>query len=102
MSQQTEPRHAARQQYYVFYYDGWHIPQPDYVWIAEVEGKNPQDALETNMQQILKSAREILELAEDDLSDDRLQEALYIVPSDSWLSYREVYWRASLATSMES
>ncbi len=101
MSQRNKPQNPTRQKYIVFFYDGWHIPEPDYIWVAEVDGKNPQDALETSLQQIIQTVREMLQLDEDDLSDYKIQEALYIVPSDYWMSYNEVYWHASLSAAAE-
>ncbi len=98
MSQQTEPQTTR---YSVFFYDGWHIPEPDYIWVAEVDGQNPRDALEANLRQIVKTVREMLELDEDDISDYKIQEALYIVPGDYWMSYHDVYWRSSLSAAAE-
>jgi hypothetical protein len=101
MSQQTKSQDAVPQNYTIFFNDAWHIPEPAFYWVAEVQGMNPQEALDTNLLHLIQAVREILELDEDDLSDYKIEEALYIVPSKYWMSSYEMDWQARLSATAE-
>ncbi len=90
------------QSYYVFFNDEWHIPEPVYYFIDVVKGRNPRDALERSFPQLLGAVRKTLEIDEDEVAEYKLEEALYIVPTESWMSSREAYWQASLGSSVAS
>lgn len=82
------------QNYYVFFNDEWHIPEPAYYFIDVVKGRNPKDAIERNLPHLLGAVRKTLEIDEDAVAEYKLEEALYIVPTESWMSSREAYWQA--------
>ncbi len=92
----------ALQNYYVFFKDEWHIPEPAYYFVDVVQGRNPNDALERNLPHLLGAVRKILDVGEAEVAEYKLEEALYIVPTDYWMSSREAYWQASLGSSLAS
>lgn len=87
------------QRYFVFYFHEWQIPDPSYFWIDEVKGKNPKDALKRNLPHLLRLVRKLLDLNKDEGANYKLERALYIVPSEYWLSARVAYWQQDLRIS---
>lgn len=83
-------------EYTVFFFSEWQIPDPGYYWVDNIRGNTPHEAFENNLPQLIQAVRKSCDL-DDTIDDDYIAEMLYVVRSDQWLSFREVYRQASFA-----
>ena len=96
MSQQSRnSSEEAIQDFMVFFSNEWAIP-PAFYWVAEVKGKTPDDAIQSNLASILDAARSSYPDIVDGLDDGHIEEALCTVRSDYWMSRHEAAWQSML------
>ena len=74
--------------YQAFYYDGWAIPTPAYWQIDVVEGDTLEQALEKNLPQLVESVRRMFGLSIEDISDEDLEESIYVLREGGMVSAR--------------
>jgi len=72
--------------YEVLFYNGW-TDTPAYYLVGDVEGESPEEALATNLDQMVDEVRE--KFALDEMERSRIRESLYIVREGGFLSARE-------------
>ena len=96
-----EPTEKGTQQqlhdYMIFFEGEWQIP-PAFYWVAEVKGKSPEDAIASNLAEIMREARSSYPDVVDGLDDDHLEEALCTVRSDHWMSRHKAAWQSVFST----
>jgi len=71
--------------YEVVYYDDSNMP-PAYYLIGGAEGESLDRALQLNLHRLIAPARELLRLQPEDLADEKIQRALYVIRSDDLVS----------------
>ena len=69
------------------WYNGWDEP-PGYFLLDEAEGDTAEEALVQNVGRLTQQVREMFSL--DDWSDSKIQETLYVFPSDALISLRSI------------
>jgi len=69
---------AAAIDYEVLFFDGWG-GIPAYYLIDEVEGETPEQALMVNLDRITGQVRERLSLSENDMTDEKILQGIYVV-----------------------
>jgi len=75
--------------YELLFYDGWSTI-PAYYLVGGVEGETPEQALSVNLDWATRQVRSLLGLPQDTVSDERLQETIYVVRPDGLVSPREI------------
>ncbi len=75
--------------YEAVYYNGWDTP-PAYYLIGGAEGESPEQALRLNLRRLTTEVRDMLSLSPDDLSDEKIQETLYVIRGDGLVSTRDM------------
>ena len=75
--------------YQAFYYDGWALPTPAYWQMDVIEGDTPEQALVDNLQKIIASIRRMFSLSIEDVSDEDLEESIYVFLEGGRVSVRE-------------
>jgi hypothetical protein len=79
---------------YMIFFDGeWQIP-PAFYWVAEVKGKSPEDAITSNLAEIIREARSSYPDIVDGLDDEHIEEALCTVRSTYWTSRHKAAWQS--------
>jgi hypothetical protein len=71
--------------YMIFFDDEWQMP-PSFYWIAQVKGKTPEDAIATNLAEIIRDARASCPNIFAELDDEFIEERLCTVRRDFWTS----------------
>ncbi len=74
--------------YAAVWYNGWVEPPGYFVLNINLKGDNPQEVLRDNLPQLTQLARETFFL--DEWSDNKIQETLYIFPSNSLTSVHSI------------
>jgi hypothetical protein len=77
------------QSYKAVWYDDEAMYPCYYLLGISVWGETPEDALIKNLQQLTSEVRNMLHLG-DDISDDKIQETLYVIRSDGLVSVWQV------------
>ncbi|MBI5714462.1 MAG: hypothetical protein HZC38_13725 [Chloroflexi bacterium] len=72
--------------YEVLFYNGW-VEPPAYYLVGDVEGETPEQALATNLDQMIDEVRE--KFALDESARRRIREYLYVVREGGMLSARK-------------
>lgn len=80
--------------YEVLYYSGEVFP-PVYYLIDDIEGFTPEEALASNMEQILEKVRDLFGLDSDLISNRQVQSTLYVVRKDGLLPAHSVLVNSS-------
>lgn len=75
--------------YEVLFYDGWSTI-PAYYLVGSVEGDTPEQSLEANIEQVTRQVRELLSLNDSDVSDDQIQETIYVLRENGLVSLQDV------------
>lgn len=75
--------------YEVLFYDGWSTV-PAYYLVGSVEGDTPEQSLEANIEQVTRQVRELLSLDDSDVSDDQIQETIYVLRENGLVSLQDV------------
>jgi hypothetical protein len=75
--------------YELLYYDGWG-QMPAYYLLGGLEGDTPEDALRRNLQQATRDVRDLFCLSEDDMSDEDIQETLYVLRENGLVPVRDL------------
>jgi hypothetical protein len=75
--------------YEVVFFDGWGV-MPAYYLLDAVEGDTPEDALAANLERIMGQVRRRFGLDEDDVSEKRIQETIYVLRENAAVSARHV------------
>lgn len=74
--------------YEVLFYNGW-VEPPAYYLVGDVEGETPEQALATNLSQVIGVVREKFSLDDDRGSERVVREYLYVVREGGLLSARQ-------------
>lgn len=74
--------------YEVLFYNGG-IEPPAYYLVGDVEGETPEEALATNLNQVIEIVRGKFSLDDDRGAERFIRESLYIVRERGMLSARE-------------
>jgi hypothetical protein len=80
--------------YEILYYDGWSSP-PAYILLDGINADSPEEALSMNVDQVTEQVREQLGISSEDVSDDKIQELLYVLRTNGLLSMHEAQPRMS-------
>jgi len=72
--------------YEILFYNGW-VEPPVYYLVGDMEGESPEEALATNLDQMVDEVRE--KFALDEMERSRIRESLYIVRKGGLVSARE-------------
>jgi hypothetical protein len=71
--------------YEALFYDGW-ADVPAYYLIDGIEGRTAKDALATNLDRLVQTARELLNLPSEIVSDLRIKQSIYVLRGDGLVS----------------
>jgi outer membrane lipopolysaccharide assembly protein LptE/RlpB len=71
------------------FYDGWSTV-PAYYLVGSVQGDTPEQALEANIEQVTRQVRDLLSLNDSDVSDDQIQETIYVLRENALVSLQDV------------
>ncbi|HIE53247.1 MAG TPA: hypothetical protein EYP85_15965 [Armatimonadetes bacterium] len=69
---------SPQRTYEVLFYDGWSFV-PAYYLVGTVEGESPEQALTSSLEEMTQEVRRVLGLSAQDLSDEEIQETLYVL-----------------------
>ena len=58
-----------------------------------VEGEPPEEALRLNLEYLTGEARNVLGLSPEDISDEEIQETIYVIRSDGLVSVHDLRLR---------
>ena len=75
--------------YEVLFYDGWG-DMPAYYLLDGAEGDTPEQALAANLERITQEVREKFNLPEDWVSDEKIQETIYVLRENGLVPARVV------------
>lgn len=74
--------------YEVLFYNGW-TDTPAYYLVGDIEGESPEEALATNLNQVIEIVRGKFSLDDDRGAERFIREYLYVVREGGLLSARE-------------
>ena len=75
--------------YEVLFFDGWGT-MPTYYLLDSVEGDTPEHALAATLERITQQIRRQFDLREDEVSDRKIQETIYVLRENGLVSVRDV------------
>ncbi len=75
--------------YEVLWFDGWGM-HPAYYLLSGVEGESPEEALKEHLSEMIQEVRELFDLSPDEVSDEKIQETLYVLRSDALIPTRDL------------
>lgn len=83
----------------MIFFDGeWQVP-PAFYLVTQVKGKSPEDAIASNLAEIIHEARSSYPDIVDGLDDAHIEEALCTVRSEYWISRRQAVWQSTSNTT---
>ena len=80
-------------QYNVFFLHEWQLPEPMYYFVDQVEASNPWEAIENHLPNLARRVREWMEVDKSELDDGTIEESLYVVRTEDWMSAGMAYSR---------
>ncbi len=75
--------------YEAVFYNGWMEP-PGYFLITTASGNTPEQALSRNLARITSQVRKVFDLDQNDVSDSRLQETIYLLRENGLVPARTI------------